>query len=120
MAKKILIVDDDLGTLTLLTKLIEARGYECVTSDDGDSAVKKFKAHKPDLILLDVWMPVKDGYQVCNEIRLEENDMKTPIILLTAKEQEIDDALGKKLNIEYVHKSTDMSIILDKIDGYLK
>ena len=82
MATKILVVDDDPNICDLLKLYFENEGYEVKTASDGAEGVSFFKMYEPDLVLLDIMLPKKDGWQVCREIR--ESSSK-PIIMITAK-----------------------------------
>lgn len=90
MPEKILIVDDDLETLRLLGMMLERKGYEIIAANSGELAISMVKKELPDLIVLDVMMPVIDGYQVAREIRNDPLTAQIPILMFTAKSQ-IDD-----------------------------
>lgn len=83
MAKKILIVEDDDNIRELLRLYLEREDYEIIEAENGAVGMTRFKADSPDMILLDMMMPVMDGWQVCREIR--ESGSTTPIIMITAK-----------------------------------
>jgi len=93
MPEKILIVDDDLETLRLLGMMLQRKGYEIVAANSGELAISMVKKELPDLILLDVMMPVIDGYQVAREIRNDPVTAQIPILMFTAKSQ-IDDKVA--------------------------
>lgn len=97
MATKILVVDDDLNICDLLRLYFENEGYEVKTANDGAEGVSFFKMYEPDLVLLDIMLPKKDGWQVCREIR--EISGK-PIIMLTAKGEVFDKVLGLELGAD--------------------
>ena len=97
MATKILVVDDDLNICDLLRLYFENEGYEVKTANDGAEGVSFFKMYEPDLVLLDIMLPKKDGWQVCREIR--EISSK-PIIMITAKGETIDKVLGLELGAD--------------------
>ena len=100
MATKILVVDDDLNICDLLRLYFENEGYEVKTANDGAEGVTFFKMYEPDLVLLDIMLPKKDGWQVCREIRGMSN---VPIIMLTARADERDELLGFELGVdEYI------------------
>ena len=103
MAKKILIVEDDLGISLGLKDEFESEGYEVLSAVDGEQGLKAAKNQKPDLIILDIMLPGLDGYEVCRRLRMEGN--RTPIIMLTVKDKEIDKVLGLELGADdYVTK----------------
>ena len=90
-AEKILVVDDDKNICELLRLYLEKEGYSVILSHDGEEALVKFNALKPDFVLLDIMLPGLDGWQVCREIRKKSN---VPVIMLTAKGETFDKVLG--------------------------
>ena len=103
MAKKILIIEDDPGISLGLKDEFESEGYVVLAVDDGEKGLAAAKNQKPDLIILDIMLPVLDGYEVCKRLRMEGN--RTPIIMLTVKDKEIDKVLGLELGADdYVTK----------------
>lgn len=103
MAKKILIVEDDPGISLGLKDEFESEGYVVLAADNGEKGWEAAKNQKPDLIILDVMLPILDGYEVCRRLRMEGN--RTPIIMLTVKDKEIDKVLGLELGADdYVTK----------------
>ncbi|AND42643.1 MULTISPECIES: response regulator YycF [Cytobacillus] len=102
MDKKILVVDDEKPIADILQFNLKKEGYEVVCAYDGNDALDKVEEIKPDLILLDIMLPQRDGIEVCREVR-KKYDM--PIIMLTAKDSEIDKVLGLELGADdYVTK----------------
>lgn len=91
MPKKILIVEDEANIRELLRLYLEREGYTVLEAENGVEGIKKWKSDKPDMLLLDVMMPVMDGWEVCREIRAESD---VPIIMLTAKGEDMDKILG--------------------------
>ncbi|MGD8538372.1 MAG: response regulator transcription factor [Candidatus Aminicenantes bacterium] len=103
MAKKILVVEDEPGIMLGIKDEFESEGYEVYTAENGEEGLAKAKQHKPDLIILDVMMPILDGYEVCKRLRMQGDN--TPIIMLTVKDKEIDKILGLELGADdYVTK----------------
>jgi DNA-binding response OmpR family regulator len=103
MAKKILIVEDEPGIMLGIKDEFESEGYEVYTAENGEEGLAKVKRNKPDLIILDIMMPVLDGYEVCKRLRMQGDT--TPIIMLTVKDKEIDKILGLELGADdYVTK----------------
>lgn len=99
---KILVVDDEEPIAKILDFNLKKEGYEVVIAHDGERAVELAFSEKPDLILLDLMLPKKDGMEVCREVR---NKMDVPIIMLTAKNSEIDKVLGLEFGADdYVTK----------------
>ena len=91
MSKKILVVDDEKPIADILQFNLKKEGYQVVCAYNGDEALKKVEEDQPDLMLLDIMLPNKDGMEVCREIRKKYD---FPIIMLTAKDSEIDKVLG--------------------------
>ncbi|WP_419960468.1 response regulator YycF [Psychrobacillus sp. BM2] len=102
MSKKILVVDDEKPIADILQFNLKKEGYQVVCAYNGDEALKKVEDEQPDLMLLDIMLPNKDGMEVCREIRKKYD---FPIIMLTAKDSEIDKVLGLELGADdYVTK----------------
>src|SRR5690625_2098979 len=102
MALKILVVDDEKPIADILKFNLEKEGYEVVCAYDGYDAIELAEKENPDLVLLDIMLPGKDGNEVCREIRKTQ---MMPIIMLTAKDSEIDKVLGLELGADdYVTK----------------
>ena len=115
---KILVVDDDQNICELLRLYIEKEGFSVCIANDGEQAIRKFHEESPDLISLDVMMPVLDGWQVCREIRKKSN---CPIIMLTAKGETFDKVLGLELGADdYVVKPFDSKEIVARIKAVLR
>ena len=111
--EKILIVDDDVNICELLRIYLEKEGYTVILAHDGEKGIEKFNATKPDIILLDIMLPVMDGWQVCREIRKKSN---VPIIMVTAKSETFDKVLGLELGADdYVVKPFDAKEVVARI-----
>jgi len=118
MQYKILIVDDDLNICELLRLYLEKDGFETIVANDGAVAVKYAEKFSPDLILLDIMLPILDGWQVCREIRKNSN---TPIIMLTAKGETFDKILGLELGADdYVCKPFDTKEVIARVKAVLR
>ena len=118
MAVSVLIVEDDRNIAELLQMYLEKEGYAVTTAFDGGQGLTKFRAIKPDLVLLDVMMPVMDGWAVCKAIR--ETD-QTPIIMLTAKSETDDKVQGLKSGADdYITKPFEMKEVLARIEAVLR
>lgn len=103
MSKKILVVEDEPGILVSLRDEFESEVYTICTAESGDKALEMAKAQSPDLIILDIMLPVLDGYEVCKKLRMDGDT--TPIIMLTVKDKEVDKVLGLELGADdYVTK----------------
>ena len=116
--KKILIVDDDENICELLRLYLEKDSFSTIVANDGEQALKCVSIHNPDLILLDIMLPVLDGWQVCREIRKNSN---VPIIMLTAKGETFDKVLGLELGADdYVTKPFDSKEVVARIKAVLR
>lgn len=115
---RILVVDDDPNISELLNIYLEKEGYEVRTAADGNEGVALFKAYSPDLVLLDIMMPRKNGWQVCREIR---EISSVPIIMITAKGETIDKVLGLELGADdFIVKPFDMKEVFARIKAVLR
>jgi DNA-binding response OmpR family regulator len=103
--QKILVVDDEPDALELISFNLKGAGYEVLTAEDGNSALRKARTRAPDLILLDLMIPEVDGLEVCKILRRDPDTSGIPIIMLTAKAAELDRVLGLELGAnDYVTK----------------
>jgi len=118
MAISVLIVEDDPNIRELLQLYLEKDGYAVTLAADGGQGLEKFRAIKPNLVLLDVMMPVMDGWALCKAIRAEGN---TPVIMLTAKGETNDKVTGLKAGADdYVTKPFEMKELLARIEAVLR
>ena len=118
MAISVLIVEDDANIRELLQMYLEKDGYAVTLAADGGQGLDKFRAIKPDLVLLDVMMPVMDGWAVCKAIRAEAD---TPVIMLTAKGETDDKVMGLKSGADdYMTKPFEMKELLARIEAVLR
>jgi two-component system alkaline phosphatase synthesis response regulator PhoP len=116
---KILIVEDEPDMARGLQFNLEARGFEVVTATNGDAGLQAAASAKPDLVLLDVMLPKRDGYDVCRSLRKTQPDL--PIVMLTAKGQEDDVVLGLKLGADdYVKKPFSVAELVARIETVLR
>src|SRR6266436_9004048 len=92
----ILVVDDSPTTLKLVTRALATTGHHIMTASDGEEALQKVTAEHPDLMVLDVVMPHKNGYQVCRQLKTNATTKDIKIILLTSKDQQADRFWGMK------------------------
>ncbi len=115
---KILIVDDDSNICELLRLYLEKEGFATAIAKNGVVALSMFEKEKPDLVLLDVMMPVLDGWQVCREIRKKSS---CPIIMLTAKSEVFDKVLGLELGADdYVVKPFETKEVIARVKAVLR
>lgn len=118
MSNRVLIVDDEKNIANIIKYNLEKEGYIVETANDGQEGIDKVMIFKPDLVLLDIMMPKKDGFQVLKEIRLEHT---FPVIMLTAKEEEVDKVLGLELGADdYVVKPFSMRELIARVKANLR
>ena len=118
MAVSVLVAEDDRNIAELLQMYLEREGYAVTAAYDGGQALTKFRSIQPDLVLLDVMMPVMDGWGVCRAIRAES---QTPIIMLTAKGETDDKVSGLKAGADdYITKPFEMREVLARIEAVLR
>ena len=118
MAISVLVVEDDRNIADLLQMYLEKEGYAVTIAGDGGQGLAKFRAIHPDLVLLDVMMPVMDGWSVCKAIRAES---QTPVIMLTAKSETDDKVAGLKSGADdYITKPFEMKEVLARIEAVLR
>ncbi len=118
MAISVLVVEDDKNICELLKMYLEKEGYAVTLAADGGEGLNKFHTIKPDLVLLDVMMPVMNGWDVCKAIRAES---RTPIIMLTAKSETDDKVAGLKSGADdYITKPFEMKELLARMEAVLR
>ena len=118
VAKKILLVEDDTSLAQWVSEYLVEQGFEVVLCQRGDEAVQAVKKHNPDLVLLDLMLPGKDGMSVCRDLRVFFHQ---PIIMMTAKGDEIDEVLGLEVGAsDYVIKPVRPRVLLARINAVLR
>ena len=118
MARKVLIVEDESNIAELINLYLKKEGYETMVAGDGGKALELYHLFRPDLVLLDIMLPVMDGWAVCAKIR--ETD-KTPIIMLTAKGETIDKVAGLEMGADdYIVKPFEMKELLARVHAVLR
>ena len=119
--KKILIIDDELDILEILSYNLNKEGYEVYTADSGNEGIKKAKVIIPDLILLDVMMPEKDGIETCQDLRKVKDLERTLIVFLSARGEEFSQLAGYQAGAnDYVVKVIKPKILISKINALLQ
>lgn len=117
--KKILIIEDEPSIRELVTYNLKANGYLSLEAEDGDRGMTLIHQEHPDLLLLDIMLPGKDGYEICRELRDEGNDI--PIIMLTAKSEEVDKVLGLEFGADdYIAKPFGIRELMARIRAVLR
>ena len=118
MARKILVVEDDRNISDLIRMYLEKEGVEVQTAFDGGSALEMFRVMQPDMVLLDIMLPVLDGWSVCSRIR---ESSRTPIIMITAKSEVFDRIQGLEMGADdYIVKPFEMKELLARINAVLR
>jgi DNA-binding response OmpR family regulator len=105
MARKILVVDDEAVLVETIAYNLEQDGYQVVTAADGNSALEAARRERPNMVILDIMLPGVDGLEICRRLRREKETARVPIIMLTAKGDEIDRVVGLEVGADdYVTK----------------
>ena len=121
MSKKILIADDEPNIVAALEFLLQRNGYEVHVARDGEEALKLVEDCNPDLVLLDVMMPVRSGYEVCKRIRERADWRHIKIIMLSAKGRDAEVNKGLSIGADlYVTKPFSTRELMDRIKGLLE
>jgi DNA-binding response OmpR family regulator len=116
MSKRVLVVDDEPSILLSLEFLMEQEGYDVHTATDGEEVLQEVHKKMPDLILLDVMMPKRDGFEVCQTIRANPEWKEIRIIMLTAKGREVDQEKGIALGADdYITKPFATRELVEKV-----
>jgi twitching motility two-component system response regulator PilH len=120
MARKILVVDDSPTELLLMQSALEGRGYEILTAADGEQALRQAIEQHPDLIVLDVILPKRNGYQVCRQLKTAPATQGIKIIMVTGKTQDSDRFWGIKQGAdEYITKPFEPQQLLASVERNL-
>ena len=120
MAKTILIVEDDPNLLKLTKDMLDSEGYTTIIAIDGRQGVEFAKTIKPDLILMDIMMPIKDGYTACSEIKGDEDIKNTPVIMMSALDNRLNIKLANRLGADgYLTKPVTRKDLLITIEPFL-
>ena len=120
-AKKILIADDEPYILEIIQFNLQAEGYEVLTAKNGDEAIEMAKKHQPDLIILDIMMPGKDGIDVCNILRMQPAFKDTLIVFLSALSDEGTEVRGLETGADdYLTKPISPKILVSKVNALFR
>jgi len=118
---RVLIVDDTITNRRLLQAILKRKEYEILEAEDGEQALCVVRESSPDLILLDIMMPKKDGYEVCAELHRDPSTAEIPVIFLSAKTQAEDKVKGLELGaVDYITKPYDRAEILARVETHVK
>ena len=117
---RILVVDDEIYIVHILDFSLGMEGYEVLTALDGEQAVEKAKAERPDLIVLDIMMPKLDGYETCKLLKADEATKNIPVILLSAKGRNVDQKIGFEVGADdYITKPFSPRKLVERINAIL-
>lgn len=120
MAKKLLVVEDDKDLQKIICQGLVASGFEFDTAQNGAEGIEVAKAFKPDLIILDIMMPVMNGFECCEKLREDNEFEDTPIIFLTARTDDWDILTGYIKGCDaYLKKPFSLEILMDEINNCL-
>lgn len=118
---KILVVDDEQDIVETMVFMLKQKGYDCIWAYDGEEGLRLAKEEAPDLIMLDVMMPKINGYKICRLLKFDSRYKNIPIIMVTARGQEQDIAIGEETGAdEYITKPFEFSNVFEKIEKHLK
>ncbi len=121
MKQKILVVDDEPVFVDTLVYNLQQEGYQVITAADGGSALEATRCERPDLIILDVMLPEIDGLEVCRQLRNEKSSATIPILMLTAKGEEVDKVIGLEVGADdYVTKPFGRRELLSRVRALLR
>ena len=114
---KILVVDDEVYILHILDFSLGAEGFDVITANNGEVAIAKAKQERPNLIVLDIMMPVLDGYETLKRLKADQETKDIPVILLTAKGRDVDKRLGFEVGAtDYIVKPFSPSRLIERIE----
>lgn len=118
---RILIIEDEIALSEVLVYNLRREGYEPLTAQDGQEGLRKAQVTPPDLILLDLMLPVKNGFEVCRELKAGQRTRSIPILMLTAKSEETDQVVGFSLGADdYVTKPFSVKVLLQRIKALIR
>ena len=121
MTQRILVVDDDRSIVKVLTAYLEQSGYQVLTAFDGEMALHILRRERPDLVILDLMMPGRDGYEVTNLVRNDKSLSATPIIMLTARVEDSDKIVGLELGADdYITKPFNAREVVARVKSLLR
>ena len=119
MGKTILIVEDDTGIRVILQDTLTSQGYDVVTAENGIKGWELAKELRPDLVILDVMLPLMDGFEICKKIRKE--GITSPVMMLTVRDEEVDKVLGLELGADdYVTKPFSLKELSARVKALLR
>lgn len=124
--KRILVVDDEPDMVEMLKLILESASYEVLTAYNGQEGIEKARAARPDAIILDLMMPLKDGFQACKELKGDPATAAIPVLVLTAISEKLSHtkyakSMGLELEAEdYIDKPVDANLLLERLEKLLR
>jgi CheY-like chemotaxis protein len=116
---RILLVDDDADFVAATKKILESKSWEVIVASNGEEGIKKARSESPDLILLDMMMPVKDGFLAAKDLKADAKVSKIPVLALTGFNQNLGDPFEIQVD-EYIQKTIAPVQLQEKVQGHLK
>ena len=121
MSVKVLVVDDEKDIVELVRYHLEKEGFQCLQAGDGPTALRLTRQHRPDLLILDLMLPGLDGLEVCRQLRQDVGTARIPIIMLTAKGEEVDRIVGLEVGADdYVVKPFSPREVVARVRALLR
>lgn len=121
MATKVLVVDDEKDIAGLVRHHLEKEGFQCLQAGDGPTALRLTRQHRPDLLILDLLLPGLDGLEVCRQLRRDAGTARIPILMLTAKAEEVDRVVGLEVGADdYVVKPFSPRELVARVKAILR
>jgi len=121
MKRKILVADDEPNNLKMIESRLRAKGYAVLTAPDGNTSLDLARSERPDLVILDLEMPGKEGHEVCKALKAGQDTAQIPVILYTARVQQSDDALSRASGCDvFIREPYQSNVIMTKIEDLLK
>ena len=121
MAQRILVVDDDRSIVKVLSSYLEKSGYQALSAYDGEMALHQLRRERPDLVILDLMMPNRDGWEVTKIVRADHSLAATPIIMLTARVEDTDKIVGLELGADdYITKPFNAQEVVARVKSLLR
>jgi len=118
---KVMVVDDAYADLVLMESILKSGGHQVVTLMDGDQLEDKMSAERPDMLFLDIVMPKRNGYEVLRALRKDARTCRTPVVLVSSKNQESDRAWGKRQGADdYLGKPFTSTELLTMVGRYVR
>lgn len=122
LQRKVVCVEDEPEMIDLIRLILSRKGFEVIGAEGGAKGLAKIRAEKPDLVLLDLMMPEMDGWQVYQQLKADPETAEIPVIVVTAKAQNIDKVLGLHIAKvdDYIPKPFSLQELVDRVDAVLK